>query len=482
MSNNNIHSSKILPLVLSGGSGKRLWPLSRVSYPKQFLKLINNKSLIQNTIERIWPFKEFYEPLILCGQEHRFIVAEQLRYINCSKSKIVLEPMSLNTCFPVAIACLISINEYNSSNILMLPSDHYIKDEVLFRNKIINSSKFLDKYPIITFGIEPFEPNTGYGYIEKSNQGLDINDSYFLINNFIEKPSIDIAKKIYDNKNFLWNSGILLFDPNIMLEKISIHANDIYTLAKDSLKNSNKEYDYLWLNHNSQIKPSNQSIDKKVLEKIDNLIVTDFATDWSDVGSWKNLWSINKKDNNNNIIIGDVITKDTKNSLIISNNRFVTTLGLDNIAVVETGDSILIAKLDKTKNLSEILIEIEKRKNNELNSSLRDFRPWGYFDRLHADKQYQVKKLCVYPKKRLSLQSHKYRVEYWVVVDGEATVFLDGEIIKLSIAESIYVPKGSKHRLENNTNKELQVIEVQSGEYLGEDDIKRYTDDFGRIK
>ena len=475
-------SNIILPIILCGGSGSRLWPLSRQSYPKQFLSLnfTGNKSLLQRTQLRTSKIDNVKEPILICNEEHRFIVAEQMREINVEPSSIILEPFGRNTAPAIVVAALKVQEIYNDPNILILSSDHQITDEDNFLKVIKNGIRYSQEGKLVTFGIIPTSAEVGYGYI-KSKSPLTKSNEASSIDCFIEKPDRKTATEFIKDNKFTWNSGIFLFKASEILKEIELFEPDILNFCKKSLDKSLFDLDFQRLDKESFEKCPNISIDVAVMERTRNGYVLPLDAGWSDVGSWDSVWDISKKDENGNVIEGEVISQNTKNSFLSSQNRLITAIGLEDVAVVETSDAILVANKHQSQKVKNIVQILKDNNISEGIQHLKSYRPWGDYESVAKDKRWQVKVINVKPGERLSLQMHHHRSEHWIVVSGTAMVEINDTKTILHENQSSYIPIGSKHRLSNPGKIPLKLIEVQSGSYLGEDDIERYDDNYGRI-
>ncbi len=473
MKTNNI----ITPVILAGGSGTRLWPLSRKEKPKQFLKIFNNYSLFQLTIIRCID-NIFSKPIIIVGEDHRFIVAEQLKEIGIKNPTIILEPKPKNTTAAITIAAKYAISTKNSNNLLILPSDHYIKNNKDFIKVIKLASKSPLKNKLICFGIKPSGPETKYGYIvpNASEKKLIKN-----IIKFEEKPSLIKAKNLIKT-DALWNSGMFLFSPISITNEIDKYVPKISQHIKKSMDYSHKDMDFIRLNDKFFNKVKNISIDYAVLEKTNNAYVLPTSLEWSDLGTYESLWNATKKDKNNNVIKGDVITNNVKDSFIHSDSKLVTASNLNKINIIATEDAILVSNINEFNEIKNIVKILNKNNRNELIEHSLTLRPWGSYQNINSTKSYKIKKLTVMPGKKLSLQRHKKRSEHWIVIEGTATVTKGNNTFTLNKNESTFISIKEKHRLENKTKKPLIIIEVQTGTYFGEDDIERFEDMYGRIK
>lgn len=476
---------KLCPVILAGGGGTRLWPLSREHYPKQFLTLFGNKTLLQNTVLRLDGLKttiDILDPVIICNETHRFLVAEQSAQVSKNVSNIILEPQGRNTAPALTVA---SLNQ-DDAIILMMPADHIIQNIDSFHNAINAGIEMAQQDYLVTFGIKPNKPETGYGYI---HMGEKIHSTQSLathkINGFTEKPEKSVAETYLDSGEYLWNSGLFMMKASVWLEKIKLFQPSIHDACVDAFHKGQPDGLFFRLHEDSFIQCPGDSIDYAVMEKLaenqdEQLAVIPIDVGWSDVGAWSSVWELHKKDSNNNHIEGDVITEQTSNCLIRSERGLIVTIGCENMVIIDTDDAIMIANKDKTQDVKKIVDALKNEKRSESLTHRKVYRPWGSYDSIDMGDRFQAKRLIVNPGKKLSLQSHAKRAEHWVVVKGVATVTKDDEQFQLHENESTYIPIGVKHRLENAGSESLEIIEVQSGSYLGEDDIVRFDDDFGR--
>ena len=465
----------IVPIILSGGSGTRLWPLSRKLHPKQFINLVNETTLFQDTILRL-P-KDVAEPLIICNEEHRFLAAEQLREIGKKTKGIILEPEGRNTAPAVALAALQFINKGEDPILLVLSADHLIKNIEAFHQSITIASELAENNKLIAFGVVPDKAETGYGYIEAN---INNTDDYYSIKSFTEKPSQKNAKKYLDSGNYLWNSGMFMFKASVFLSELEKFEPEILSACKKSCTTKNIDSDFIRIDNDAFHQCPNESIDYAVMEHTKNGVVVPLDANWSDVGSWSSLWDIKTKDNNDNVSKGDVFLEDVKNTYTYSSNRLVSVIGVSNLVIVDTQDALLVADKQQTHNIKKIVARLNNDKRSEVDSHRKVFRPWGYYDLVDSGEGFQVKRIVVNSGAKLSLQKHKYRAEHWVVVKGVALVTCGDKIFELVENQSTYIPQGSIHRLENHQDIPLEIIEIQTGSYLGEDDIIRFEDDYQR--
>ena len=479
-----ISSNPIIPVILCGGSGTRLWPLSRESFPKQFLVLDkkSGKSLLQKTYQRLLGIKDLLDPIIVCNEEHRFLVAEQMREIQAKPNTILLEPIGRNTAPAVALSALLALEKENDPLLLILSSDHDIKNKKDFHNAIEISKSYALKNRLVTFGIVPTYPEIGYGYI-KGEKNFNLNNIVGInISKFIEKPNMETAKKLIKDKSYTWNSGMFVFKAKTILKEMGKYSPEIVHFCESSLNESIIDLDFKRLNKESFEKCPDLSLDVAIMEKSKIGTVIPLNAGWSDIGSWKSVWENSDKDENENLIEGKVITKDTKSSLIRSEKKLIVGLGLKNLIIIDTNDAILIADKMKDQEVKNIVKELKSKKMPEGFSHQKVYRPWGDYVSIAYAKNWQVKIINVKPGESLSLQRHKHRAEHWIIVNGTAKVEIDDLEHVLIENQSTYIPLGSKHRLSNPGETTLSLIEIQSGSYLGEDDIERFEDNYGRIK
>ena len=466
----------ITPVLLAGGSGTRLWPLSRQLNPKQFLKLIGEKTMLQQTLERLQGLP-CRSPIAVCNEEHRFLAGGQILEMGIKDFSIILEPAPKNTAPAIALAAIHAMNSDDDPILLVLPADHIVANTDSFRKAVMDALPAAEEGKLVTFGVVPRHPETGYGYIQRGNeQGKNI----FKVASFTEKPNEERAKEYIDSGEYYWNSGMFLFKAKTYLEELQRHAPRVYEACTKAMQKTEKDLDFIRIETETfELSPS-ISIDYAVMEKTDLASVVPLDAGWSDIGSWTALWEVCEKDKNNNSILGDVKTMTTENCLIRAENRFVATVGVRDLVVVETKDAVLVAHKDHVQKVKDLVEDIRQNGRHEHLNQREVFRPWGSYDSLETGERFQVKRIIVKPGARTSLQMHHHRAEHWIVVKGSAKVTIDGETVFLTENESTYIPVGKTHSLENPGKIPLELIEVQSGSYLGEDDIVRFEDRYGR--
>ena len=476
-----VETSKITPVILSGGSGTRLWPMSRESYPKQLLPLSSERSLLQETTSRINDLTRFTAPMVVCNVEHRFVVAEQLNQLGISPLAIVLEPMGRNTAPAAAIAALMLIKTDPNALILLLPSDHTIANEKAFQKAAsIAAQATADDY-LVTFGVKPDRAETGYGYIHRGPP-LKGHSGCFAVGEFVEKPDSSTAARYLATGSYDWNSGMFLFSAKAFLAELQRLEPEIVSACAASIDAAETDLDFVRINEQAFSNCPSKSIDYAVMEHTDHAAMIPVDIGWNDVGSWGALWDIGAKDGANNVVSGDVSIFDTQNSYIRSEGPLVTALGIENLVVVATEDAVLVTSRDRAQDVKTIVESLKSRGRDEATSHPRVYRPWGYYQTVHDGDRFQVKRITVNTGASLSLQLHHHRAEHWIVVNGTANVRKGDEEFVLNENESTYIPTNTIHRLTNLGKVPLNLIEVQSGSYLGEDDIVRYEDDYGRKK
>ena len=466
----------LFPVLLSGGVGTRLWPVSREGRPKQFLSFGGRRSMLQETHARLENI-DLAAPIVVCNEEHRFLVAEQMREINVATAAMILEPEGRNTAPAIALAAIKALEEDADALVLILPADHYIANKRAFSLTVKSALDDARQGRLVTFGVVPDRPETGFGYIRC---GEALSESTFTLSSFIEKPDRATAKAYLEEGTYLWNSGMFLFRADCYLKTLATYQPAIAGACRQAMAGATVDMDFLRPDREAFLSCPSNSIDYAVMERTDSGAVVALDCGWSDIGAWSALWDIGQCDAAGNVIEGDALVQDTKNSYFYSQTRLVTTTGVDNLVVVETADAVLVADRDKVQNVKALVADLKAQGRSEATVHQRVFRPWGSYESLVVSDRFQVKRIVVNPGQKLSLQKHFHRAEHWIVVAGTAEVTRGDEILMLSEDQSTYIPLGTKHRLANPGHIPLELIEVQSGSYLGEDDIVRFEDVYGR--
>ncbi|WP_332847846.1 mannose-1-phosphate guanylyltransferase/mannose-6-phosphate isomerase [Massilia sp. S19_KUP03_FR1] len=470
---------KIYPVILSGGAGTRLWPLSRAVMPKQLLPLVSNRTMLQDTALRVAGGPELMAPLIVCGNEHRFMVAEQMREINVTPLGILLEPAGRNTAPAVAAAAAFLLALDPQAVMLVLPADHVIKNGPAFTEAIARAAALVGEGALATFGIVPQGPETGYGYIRRG-AAVAGTDTGYQVERFVEKPDRATAESFLADGNYYWNSGMFLFRADRYLSELKEFNPAMALAAESALGASYRDLDFCRLDEKIWNACPSDSIDYAVMERTTHAVVVPADIGWSDVGSWSALWEVQQGDTDGNVLRGDVYVDGVKNSLVRAESRIVAVVGLDDVVVVETNDAVLVAHKDQVQRVKQIVEHLKSRERTEHLHHSKVYRPWGHYEGIDSGDRFQVKRITVKPGEKLSLQMHHHRAEHWVVVSGTALVTCGDKATLLSENESTYIPIGMTHRLENPGKLPLHLIEVQSGSYLGEDDIVRFEDIYKR--
>jgi mannose-1-phosphate guanylyltransferase/mannose-6-phosphate isomerase len=468
----------LIPLILSGGSGTRLWPISRRNLPKQFLSLAGSETLFQQTVRRAASLVDVDAPVVVASDDHRFLAAEQLQELKIAGANILLEPVARNTAPAIAVGALQAIARHADALILVLPADHLIGDDASFADAVARARPLAEQGRLVTFGIRPDRAETGFGYIRR---GAALGDAAFDVAQFVEKPALEVAEQYLASGDYDWNSGMFLFRASRYLDELGEQAPAMLAAARDAFARANVDLDFIRLDAEAFAAAPSDSIDYAVMEKTSHAAVVPVSCGWSDIGSWDALWLAADKDANGNHVEGDVIAQDTHGSLIRSHDRhLVATIGLDDVVVVTTPDATLVARRDASQDVKKIVEQLKAagRSEHDLHRVVR--RPWGSYDSLESGDRFQVKRIVVKPGAALSLQMHHHRAEHWIVVKGVAEVTCDDKVFLLAENESTYLPLGSRHRLRNPGKVPVELIEVQSGSYLGEDDIVRFDDVYGR--
>ncbi|MDG0970022.1 MAG: mannose-1-phosphate guanylyltransferase/mannose-6-phosphate isomerase [Porticoccaceae bacterium] len=461
-------------VVLAGGSGTRLWPLSRSAYPKQFISLYDDQTMIQSTVDRVRPL-DFDSLTVVCNAQHRFLVAEQLRAMDQTAS-IILEPVGRDTAPAIALAALEAVAVGKDPLLLVLPADHVIKKNNIFADTINASVPLAESGKLVTYGIKPDFPSTDYGYIKLDSQcGVGYN-----VEKFIEKPSPDRAGAFFESGDYLWNSGMFLFKASGYLQALEKYRPDMYKSCVAAFKLAAPDLDFLRISEQEFGRCVAESVDYAIMEHTKDAVTVPLSAGWSDVGTWYSLWKASDKDLSGNVTRGDVVLQSVKNSHVIADDKLVAVLGVEDLVVVNSADALLVAHKRSLHELKHLVKHLEEENRDEVKVHRKVFRPWGYYEQVDSGSGYQVKRITVLSGAKLSLQKHKYRAEHWVIVRGTAVVTRGDETFELHENESTFIPKNIVHSLENAEKDDLQLIEVQSGDYLGEDDIVRLNDIYGR--
>ena len=469
---------RVTPVILSGGSGSRLWPLSRTLTPKQLIPLVSDRSLIQETVSRVSDGELYDSPVLICGAEHRFLVAEQINSLGTVNAEIVLEPMGRNTAPAAAIAALrVQARSGEDAVLALLPADHQVLDHAAFRAGMERAAALAADGHIVTFGIVPDTPATGYGYVRR---GAALGEGAFGVERFVEKPDLATAGGFLADGGYTWNSGMFVARADRLIAELDRHVPAVLAAARDAVAKGVADLDFFRLDKAAFAASSSISFDYAVMEKTDRAAVVEAAFGWSDVGSWSALWDLAPRDAAGNATLGDVLVHDTSRSYVRSDGLLTAVVGLSDVVVVTTADAVLVASMDKAQDVKAIVAALKAADRPEAEAHTRIYRPWGFYQTVHEGNRFKVKRITVTPGQRLSLQRHYHRAEHWVVVNGTALVTRDREEILVRENESVYLPLGCTHRLTNPGKVPLNLIEVQSGPYLEEDDIERFEDDYAR--
>lgn len=469
----------LFPVIIAGGSGSRLWPLSRQLNPKQFLTLVDAEhSLLQATIKRLEGLDAGL-PLLICNEQHRFLAAEQLRLLDMEKANILLEPIGRNTAPAIALAAILACESGDDPVLLVLAADHLIQDVDAFHASLQAALPLAVEGKLVTFGIVPTKAETGYGYLEK---GDSVGESGFRVNRFVEKPDLQTAREYLDSGNYYWNSGMFMFRASRYLGELEKFSPDILTACREALSKAEQDMLFTRVDHAAFSACPENSIDYAVMEKTADAVMVPLDAGWSDIGSWSAIWDVSAKNADGNVLRGDVLCERTQGSYVYSEHRLVATVGVDDLVIVETKDAVLVARRGQVQDVKKIVEQLRRDKRHEHSSHRDVYRPWGVYDSIDQGERYQVKRITVKPGAKLSVQMHHHRAEHWIVVSGVAKVTNGDKTYLVTENQSTFIPIGQVHALENPGKILLELIEVQSGSYLGEDDIVRFEDRYGRIK
>ena len=474
-----LNTHMLTPIIMAGGTGSRLWPLSRELNPKQFLPLVDAQySMLQLTLQRLAGVAT-NEPYVVCHEEHRFLAAEQLRQLGYEQTAIILEPMGRNTAPAIALAALQAQRHSRGDDpiLLVLAADHAISDITAFEQSIATALPLAESGKLVTFGITPTHAHTGYGYLE---QGASLGNGGFVVRQFVEKPDLATANIYLTQGNYFWNSGMFMFRASRYLAELAHFAPAILEACQQALANGSQDMNFIRVELQAFATCPNISIDYAVMEHTQSAVMVPLEADWSDIGAWSTLWERSEKDAQQNAFSGDVIAHDTQRSYVHADSRLVATLGVEDLVIIETADALLVAHQSRTQDIKHLVDQLQAAKRPESQLHQTVYRPWGKYESIGKGPGYQVKRITVQPHAKLSLQTHRYRAEHWIVVSGTARVTLNERIFDVGENQSTYIPIGALHALENPTDAPLELIEVQSGAYLGEDDIVRYVDQYGR--
>jgi mannose-1-phosphate guanylyltransferase/mannose-6-phosphate isomerase len=469
-----------IPVILSGGSGTRLWPLSRALYPKQLLPLTGEKTMLQDTVLRLSGIDDCGPVYCVCNEDHRFLVAEQLHEIETDIGEIILEPAGRNTAPAAAVAALLVAGKHPGAAMLVLPADHVILDSAAFSSAVAAGMAAAEEGMLVTFGIVPVSPETGYGYIRASFSG-ETGNTVRPVLAFVEKPDRETAMRYLSSGEYFWNSGMFLFKAEAYLQELEVHAPEMLASCREALGKAVKDLDFLRLDAAAFGACPSDSIDYAVMEKTARAVVVPLDAGWSDVGAWSALWDVQQRDEEGNVKKGDVLVHDVRNSYIHATSRLVTAVGLEGHIIVETADAVLVASKERVQEVRTLVEELKRKERDEVVTHRRVYRPWGSYETVDFGERFKVKRIIVRPGAALSLQKHHHRAEHWIIVRGTAAISIDEKKITLGENQSTYIPVGTYHRLENPGRIPLELIEVQSGSYLGEDDIVRLEDRYGRL-
>ncbi|UHM91435.1 mannose-1-phosphate guanylyltransferase/mannose-6-phosphate isomerase [Rahnella victoriana] len=471
----------ILPVIMAGGTGSRLWPMSRELYPKQFLRLHGEQSMLQETVDRLKGF-EAAEPLVICNEEHRFLVAEQLRQVNQLSNNIILEPFGRNTAPAITLAALSAVNEGEDPLLLVLAADHVIEDKAAFHLAVKNAVPYAEHGKLVTFGIVPTGPETGYGYIQR---GMELSSNYdpvFQVQRFVEKPDLQTALQYLETGDYYWNSGMFLFSARRFLEEMGKYRPDILEACRSAIQTSHSDesQDFIRVDEEAFRLCPDESVDYAVMEKTTDAIVVPLDAGWNDVGSWSALWEVNNKNTEGNAVSGDVFTHNATNCYINTDEKLVAAIGVDNLVIVNTKDAVLIIDKSQVQDVKKVVEFLKMSQRREYRLHRESYRPWGRNDNVVNSARYHINRITVKPGGQFSLQMHHHRSEHWLILSGTARIILEDKNYLLTENQSAFIPIGAQHMLENPGKIPLELLEIQSGSYLEDDDIIRIKDQYGR--
>lgn len=471
----------MIPVILSGGSGTRLWPLSRASCPKQFLPLAGDLTMLQMTMERLSGYAGIHEPLVVCNEEHRFLVAEQLREAGVQPKRVLLEPAGRNTAPAIAAAALVAGKYDPEAVMVVLPADHLISDRASFLTALEKAERAAKAGALVTFGVVPTVAETGYGYIKRGKPlGNEVAKDAYRVESFVEKPDAQTARTYLESGEYLWNSGMFVFRADRFLEEMERFAPDILNACRDAISGASEDLDFCRLERAAFLRSPSDSVDYAIMERTEAAAVVPLDAGWSDIGSWSALQDVSDADTDGNVLLGDAIAVDTRGTYVRAEDRLVAAVGLEDHVIIETADAVLVARRDRVQDVKKVVEKLKEAGRDEAAFHRRMYRPWGFYEGVSRSDRFQVKRITVKPGASLSLQMHHHRAEHWVVVRGTAKVVCGEKELLYTEDQSTYIPVGTVHRLENPGVIPLELIEVQTGSYLGEDDIVRFEDCYGR--
>ncbi|ADZ41996.1 TPA: mannose-1-phosphate guanylyltransferase/mannose-6-phosphate isomerase [Yersinia enterocolitica] len=469
----------LLPVIMAGGTGSRLWPMSRELYPKQFLRLHGVNSMLQETVNRLEGIS-VREPVVICNEEHRFLVAEQLRQINKLSHNIILEPVGRNTAPAIALAALNAVSQGDDPIMLVLAADHIINDCDAFHQAVRDALPFAERGSLVTFGIVPTGPETGYGYIQRGEVTVNELSEAFKVKRFVEKPDTETAEQYISSDEYYWNSGMFMFRAKRYIQELEKFRPDILDACKAAMKDSDSDKDFITIDKDKFSACPDESIDYAVMEQTSNAVVVPLDAGWSDVGSWSALWDVSSKDKSGNSVTGDTFLHDTQNCYINTDEKLVAAVGVDNLVIVSTKDAVLVVDKSKVQDVKKIVEHLKQTKRSEYRRHREIYRPWGRCDIVVNEQRFNVNRITVKAGGAFSMQMHHHRAEHWIVLSGTAKVTIADKTFLITENQSTFIPIGSLHMLENPGQIPLELIEVQSGSYLGDDDIIRIKDHYGR--